>query len=149
MDTKDPAQWRLVPSVYDEGEVKNTIGSAVSESKSFFDIRSLFNEYRLTGLGMLLPFSWQLHWYLYTQARENGMYTAVAMPTNVSALSGLMRSVPIDAVITTKSGADRLVQDLRAQGMLEQIKLWILVLKKDETCDFSVLNGSVVTKILP
>lgn len=101
------------------------------------------------ALGMMLPFSYQMHFYAYREASERGIYTAIAMPTNPGAISGLMRSVPIEMVLVNDAGARALERDLREQGMLDAVRLWFVVSPKDEPSGFAPMRGEVVHAALP
>ena len=149
MTHEDPKQWRIVPTVYEEGEYAASI-SHVQKSDFVWDAlgRSL-DAHKPQGLGIMLSFAWQLHFYAYKEASARGIVTAVAMPTNVSALSGLMKSVPIEAVLTTEEGAHAFVQDLQEAGMLERIKVWFIVSPKERPSSFVAPVGTTVHDLLP
>lgn len=149
MTHEDSKQWRIVPSVYQEGEYTAPISRFERSDFVWNALARSLDAYKPEGLGIMLSFAWQLHFYAYREASARGIVTAVAMPTNVSALSGLMKSVPIEAVLTTEEGAKAFVQDLRDAKMLEKIKLWVIVSPKENRSSFVAPVGVTVHDILP
>ncbi len=138
-----------MPTVYKEGEYAAPIARFERSDFVWEKLGATLDAHRPHGLGIMLSFAWQLHTYAYNEANKRGVVTAVAMPTNVSALSGLMKSVPIDAVLTTDEGARAFMDDLREVGMLERIKVWIIVSPKDAPSSFTAPVGVTVHDILP
>lgn len=150
MDIGDAKDWRVVPGLYAEGTDTLTVPSRrLSATWDFQVLREALERETPTGLGLVLPFSWQMHWYAYTEASKRGIRTAVAMPSNTTALVGLMRSMPIDAVLTNDLGARALERDLQQDGLLQDMKLWVVLSSKEAPSDFSPKHGKVIHATLP
>lgn len=138
---------RVIPSAYRDDVGEST--RILPASWQWSELAEVLTQYQPAGLGLVMPFSWQMHWYAYQVARECGIYTAVAMPTNPTALSGLMRTLPIDAVVVSELGAQALHDDLRAEHMLARIRVWILVVPPGTRSVFRPEQGVVVQLMLP
>ena len=149
MSDEDIKKWRIVPSVYEELSVREGIGRRMSVDWRWTILDEALGKYAPSGLGILLPFAWQMHWYAYSEAQRRGIITATATPNNVMALTGMMRTAPIEAVIATKESAQAFVDDLKEQGMLSRIRLWVIVSVRGETASFRAPLGETVYDSLP
>ncbi len=144
----DPKLWRIVPRAYGE-TFAVPVAQTAEVSLTWPVLGKALEEANIQGLGIVLPFAWQQHFAAYQEANKRGVITAVAMPTNVSALTGLMRNVEIDAVITNDVGARNLLADLTEVRMLERIRLWVVLSTKEEQSSFDVPGAIVVHDLLP
>lgn len=147
MEAADPRTVRLVPHAYADEE--RAACHLLRADWRFAALGEALDRARPRAVGMLLPFSWQLHWHVYKGASERGIRTAVAMPSNPGALTGLLRSVPIEAVVANDAGARAFHEDLKAHGLLERIRLWAVLSPKDVMSGFRAEHGDVIHIPLP
>ncbi len=82
------------------------------------------------GLGILLPPILQLHRPAYLEARARTIVVAVALPSQISALTGLVEEASIEAVIATQGAANEFAADLERVGLTTNIKAWFIVDEK-------------------
>lgn len=132
----DPKQERLMPDL----SVASGI-SVMRRDRSWADLSELFETLHPQALGIVLPFSSQLHWYAYREARTHGVMTALAIPSNVAVLTGLMEEVPIEAVVTTAAAARVFEDDLVRVNLNTHIKAWLIVDTKAGERSFVARTG--------
>jgi hypothetical protein len=144
----DPKTMRRVPQSYTDANA-SPMSRPMPVAWRFEALALALERIRPAALGMMLPFSYEMHFYAYREASDRGIYTAIAMPTNPGALSGLMRSVPIEMVLVNDAGARALERDLREQGMLSAVRLWFVVSPEGEPSDFALESGEVIHATLP
>lgn len=137
---------RIIPQIYEDIPGATRV---LEESFKWRELSEVLKEYRPVGLGLVMPFSWQMHWYAYKEACAEGIITAVAMPTNPSALSGLMKGIAIDAVLSNEAGAFALEEDLASEAMLARIRVWIIATPQGSPRVFKPKHGAVVYIDLP
>lgn len=150
MAQRDPKEWRVLPGTYAARTHEETPAARFdTAARRLPALAEALTAHTPRALGIVLPFSWQMHFLAYREASERGVKTAIAMTSNVAPLSGLMRSLPIEAVIASSTAAVLIADDLRSQGLLERIKVWVILQEAGDTQSFSVPTGEVVYEILP
>lgn len=79
------------------------------------------------GLGLLLPPLLQLHRPAYVEARARGIVVVSTFPSQLGALTGLVREISIEALVTTGPLAREVALHLESLGILSHIKGWLIV----------------------
>lgn len=109
---------------------------------SWKGLGEMLDDVKPKGLGLLMPLASQLHWYAYTEARARGIVVGLAQPSNITALTGLVDILPIDAVVATEAAAHAFAQDLDNFGILSRIRGWYIFCPQ-ETSTFSPPSGKI------